>query len=252
MELNKETYKNMLLNKINHNLKMQDIYSFDNDKKRKFKSKNISFSFKEYSPSKEESFEFINDSLINYINSFKNIIITNIRKYFFNKLKKIKYLKKLLNNKKNKIINLYLKKWKYNLNNKQIKVDLNNCKVYHKINYNDDFNLNKRLKTPKNIQKYENSNINFKAYNMATHNSINQFKSKNKLTEKKNLKDFSSNKKFKGTKKFMNKEINIVVHNNTKNNNINNNIALTKLKNNFFLMRIKLIKNALKMIKNTL
>ena len=252
MELNKETYKNMLLNKINHNLKMQDIYSFDNDKKRKFKSKNISFSFKEYSPSKEESFEFINDSLINYINSFKNIIITNIRKYFFNKLKKIKYLKKLLNNKKNKIINLYLKKWKYNLNNKQIKVDLNNCKVYHKINYNDDFNLNKRLKTPKNIQKYENSNINFKAYNMATHNSINQFKSKNKLTEKKNLKDFSSNKKFKGTKKFMIKEINIVVHNNTKNNNINNNIALTKLKNNFFLMRIKLIKNALKMIKNTL
>ena len=48
MELNKETYKNMLLNKINHNLKMQDIYSFDNDKKRKFKSKNISFSFKKY------------------------------------------------------------------------------------------------------------------------------------------------------------------------------------------------------------
>ena len=256
IELKKEINNNIILNKYNHNLKIQDIYSFDNDKKGKIRAKNISFSFKEYSPSKEESHEFINESIIKFINTFKTFIFKNVSKYLFIKFKKMKYLLILLNNKKKKLIKLFFSKWKKILNKKRIKVDKSNCKVYHKINYNDDFNLNKRLKTPKNIQKYENSNVNCKtkAYNLTMYNSINQFKSKNRINDKNNIKDFSSNKKYKEINKLMNKEMNICVHNNTKKNNEgnSNNIALNKLKNNFFLMRIKLIKNALKMIKNAL
>ena len=256
IELKKEIDNNMILNKYNHNLKMQDIYSFDNDKTGKIRAKNISFSFKEYPPSKEESIEFSNESGIKFINILKTFIAKNVGKYLFTKFKKIKYLMVLLNNKKQNFIKLYFSKWKKKLNNRQIKVDKSNCKVYHKINYNDDFNLNKRLKTPKNIQKYENlyANCKTKAYNLTIYNSINQFKSKNRLNSKNNIKDFSSNKKYKEINKLMNKEMNICVHNNTKKNNEgnSNNIALNKLKNNFFLMRIKLIKNALKMIKNAL
>ena len=259
-ELNDIMYKNMILKKLNNgNLKMQDIYSFDNDKKRNdiIKSKNISFSFKEYSQSKEESQDnkILNEQMIDFIIIFKNTIIKNIRKYILIKYKKIKCIKKLINNKRNKIINFYFLKFKKNC--KHSKLDLNNCGVYHKINYNDDFNLTKKLKTPKNIPKNDNTKTHYKTkvYNLSSHNSINQFNNKNKTSEKRNLKEFSSNKGYKRTNKLMNKEINIVVHNN--NNNINNNknnnhIVLNKLKNKFFLMRIKLIKNALKMIKNAL
>ena len=256
IELKKEINNNMILNRYHHNLKMQDIYSFDNDKKGKIRAKNISFSFKEYSPSKEESHEFTNEIGIKFINILKTFITKNVVKYLFIKFKKIKYLVILLNNKKQKLIKLYFSKWKKIMNNKKIKVDKSNCKVYHKINYNDDFNLNKRIKTPKNIQRYENLNTNCKskAYKLTIYNSINQFKSKDRIINKNNIKDFSSNKKYKEINKLMNKEMNICVHNNTKKNNEGNcnNIVLNKLKNNFFLMRIKLIKNALKMIKNAL
>ena len=71
---------------------------------------------------------------------------------------------------------------------------------------------------------------------------------------KNGLKESSSNNTKKANK-LMNKEINIVVHNDkniSNNDNICNNISLSKLKNKFFYMRIKLIKNALKMIKDAL
>ena len=140
------------------------------------------------------------------------------------------------------------------ININQIKVEINNCGIYHKINYNDDFNLNKKLKTPKNnIKKSENLiNVNAhyktKPLNLTSHNSINQINNRNKINSKKDFKESIS--------KIMNKEINIVVHMDKSikkdNNKTTNNIALNKLKNKFFLMRIKLIKNALKMIKDAL
>ena len=250
--LDKEIYEKMLLSRFNNNIQLQDIYSFDNDKKlnsnNKIQSKNISFTFKDYSRFKEES-QIIDENLYNFIFIIKNVIIKRIRKNFFSEYKKNKLFKKILKIKKNKIINFYFLKFKKNTNNsKQIKIDKNNCGVYHKINYNDDFNCSKKVKT--------NPLCKSKAYNLSSHNSINQFNSKNKISNKKNLKIFSTDKSYKKTNKFVNKEINIFVHNNknnAKNDDINtNNIALNKLKNKFFLMRIKLIKNALKIIKNAL
>ena len=254
--LNQETYEKLLLNRFNNNLKLQDIFSFDNEKKlnsnNKIQSKNISFTFKENTLLKEES-QIIDENLYIFIFVLKNAIIKTIRHKFFNEYKKIKLFKKILDNEKNKIINFYFLKLKKNTisnNNKQIKIDKNNCGVYHKINYNDDFNCTKKAKN--------NPLCKSKAYNLSSHNSINQFNNKKKISNKKNLKIFSSDKSYKKTNKFVNKEINIFVHNNKNNvknndNDINsNNIALNKLKNKFFLMRIKLIKNALKVIKNAL
>ena len=236
LEINKESNEENLLNKCNNNnLKNFDIFLFDNDKKgknKKIKKKNVSFSFKEYSPSKEESDDNNNnkEKLINFINKIKDIIIKNKINFCFLKLKK-------------------------NMNIK-FKNDRNNCGIYHKINYNDDFNLSKKLKTPKSIQKNDKSTAHYKSkpYNLSSHNSINQFNNKSKISDKNGLKEYSSNNAKKANK-LMNKEINIVVHNDkniSNNDNICNNISLSKLKNKFFYMRIKLIKNALKMIKDAL
>ena len=227
LKLNEELNGVKLLNKCNSNI-LTDVFIFDNDKKgknKKVKSKNISFSFREYSPLNEE----INDGkntknkIINFIYRLKDIIIKNIMNFYFLQLKN-------------------------NTNNKLLKYDKNNCGVYHKINYNDDFNLNKKLKTPKHVQKTDTNNAHCKTkpYNLTSHNSINQFNSKNKLNDK--------NINSKKTNKLINKEINIFVHKekNISNNDNIKNISLNKLKNKFFLMRIKLIKNALKMIKEAL
>ena len=254
LEINNNIY-DLNLNKFK-NIKMMDIYSFDNDKNGGkcggiIKFKNISFSFKEYSPSKEESHDNNNEHFINFIIKLKDIIIKSIRKYIFIRYKKIKCLKKLIKNKKNKIMNNYFLIFKNKANKIQIKIDKNNCGIYHKINYNDDFNLTKKLKSPKNSQKTDacSAHCKIKAYNLTTHNSINQINNKKKLSNKKTM-------NYKRTDKLINKEINIIVHsdknNSNKNNITNNNIALNKLKNKFFLMRIKLIKNVLKMIKNEL
>lgn len=224
LEINK--IGDILLNKCN-NKSMVDVFSFDNDKKGKNTKKGISFSLREYPLSKEENTD---NNFLNFINKLKNILV------------KI-------------IINFYFSKLKNNANNKCLKYDKNNCGVYHKINYNDDFNLNKKLKVP--AQKKENSNAHCKSkpYNLTSHNSINQMNNKNKFKDKALLKDTSPNINTKKVNKLRNKEINIFVHNNKKipdNNNICNNICINKLKNKFFLMRIKLIKNALKMIKEAL
>ncbi len=260
LSLIKEFDANMLVrNLCNYEFKVLDIFSFDNDKKeenKENKSKNISFSFKEYSPSKEESIDIksISEGCINFIKAFNNIIIINIRKYILNKCKIKLCLKKLLNIKKKKIIKYYFSKYKNIINHKQIKIDKNNYGVYHKINYNDDFNLNKKLKTPKHIQKNDSVNKT-KIFNLNLYSSSNVINSKNKINDKKRNNQIISNTNYKKTSKYMNKEINIFVHNNynTNSNNIaKKNMDFTKLKNKFYLMRIKLIKNALKMIKNAL
>ena len=243
--------KTLITNLNNYNFKIFDIFSFDNDKKCRNKSKNSSFSFKEYSPSKEESIENKNISqyLINFISNLKIIIVINMRKYIFKKLKKMLFLSKIINIEKNKIINYYFSVYKNKVKNQCNKIDKNNYGIYHKINYNDDYNITKKLNTPKHNQKNDFS-IKSKIFNLNLnmHNSKN---SKNKINDKKRNIQFSAKVNNNKTKKFINKEINICVHNNN-NNNSNKNVALNKLKNKFYLMRIKLIINALKMIKNAL
>ena len=239
--INNEHYKNILLNKCNNSsLKMLDIYSFDNDKNEKtqiIKSKNISFSFKECTRSKEESncSKIINDRLNNFINILKNKIVINIRKYLYNKCKIKISLKKIIKNKTKKILKAYFSKYKNIININQIKVDINNCGIYHKINYNDDFNLNKKLKTIKNNNPKNDNNKNIKCktkpYNLTLKNSINQLNNK-KISNKKRSKEFSPINK---TRSIINKEINIVVHNNTKlANNMNSGILINRLKSKFF------------------
>jgi hypothetical protein len=273
LKINRQDYISIINNKLitkkefdentsitnlnNYDFKILDIFSFDNDKKCKNKSKNISFPFKAYLPSKEESIEInnLNIYLITFIKCLKLIIVKNIRKDIFKKLKKMIYLNKIINIKNNKIIYYYFSIYKNKIKDQCSKIDKNNCGIYHKINYNDDYNINKKLKTPKHIQKHDNSSKN-KIFNLNlnVHNSSN---SKNKVIDKKRNNQISA-KINKKTKKYINKEINIIVHNNNNNNNNNNNynsnknIALNKLKNKFYLMRIKLIKHTLKMIKNAL
>ena len=208
-ELILSDYGSMFGEKIN----MSDIFRFDNDKKKKIKNmknnelKSVSFSFKDKSFSKEEKNKFI--KLKKIIKTFVN---NKYIKSIFNKYKKYLYLKKLVLNKKNKMLNHYLSK----LYKKVIKMDKNNC-VYHKINYNDDFNLNKRMKTPNNVKQNSNTNTNnnihckSKAYNLTSQNSINQNKMKTRLNYRKKGRE-SSSINFNCTQKYINKEINIFVH----------------------------------------
>ena len=175
---------NNLLNRFN-NLKIQDKYFFDNENKGNnniINLDNISFSFKDYFPTKEENIDnrIIKEKMLDFINSLKKVITKFIWKYLFTEDRKRKYIIKLLNNKNNKIINFYFMKLKGNINRKQKKRDKKNELIYHKINYNDDFNYNKRLKTQKNNLIDGNANVHckVKAYNLSLQNSINQIKIK--------------------------------------------------------------------------
>ena len=216
IQLNKELYNNILLYKLNNNknIKILDIYSFDNNgNENKDNIKNITFSFKEYTLSKEENKDnkYINDHLVNFLSVLKYIIIKNIRNYIYKYYKKKSCLLKLLFIKNKKLMNFYFLKLKNNQNNIKIKNDKNNYGVYHKINYNDDFNLNKKLKSPKNNKKnidFNNTHYKTKQYYLTSHKSIKQIQYINKIGDKKRMKEISSNAK------YMNKEINIFVHNN--------------------------------------
>ena len=154
------------MNRFN-NLKIQDKYLFDNENKGNnniINLDNISFSFKDYFPTKEENIDnrIIKEKMLNFINSLKKVITKFIWKYLFTEDRKRKYIIKLLNNKNSKIINFYFMKLKGNINRKQKKRDKKNEVIYHKINYNDDFNYNKRLKTPKNNIIDGNTNVHCK------------------------------------------------------------------------------------------
>ena len=247
--LNKEIENYILLqNSKSSNKKPRflDIYSFDNIEKKireNIKPKNISFSFKEFSISKGENHDMKNmvDNLINFIKVLKNIIIKSIRKYIYINYKRKLFLKKLIYKKNNKIIYYYFLKLKNNQKITKIKLDKNNYGIYHKINYNDDFNLNKKLKSPKNNIK--NTNVEpiskIKPNYLNSHNPTKQYNNRNKINDKKKLKEISSNEQnYKNSNKIMNKEINIIVH--------NNNISFNNFKKKILMLRIKLISNALK------
>ena len=257
---------NILLYKLNNNkINILDIYSFDDNKKEKtpevIKTKNICFFFKDHTITKGESIIdlTVNEDLCNFINILKNNIIKRIRKFIYIIFKRKIILMKLLKKKDSKIINFYFSKLKYNnkSSNVQFISDKNNHGIYHKINYNDDYNLNKRLKTPKNFKK--NINVNnphckTKPYNLNCYNGINQHNSKKKLDRKRSNEKISLNLNYKSINKYINKEMNICVHNNTNtnNNNKSNIDEIKKIKNKIFSLRIKLIISTLKKAKNAL
>lgn len=256
---------NILLYKLNNNkINVLDIYSFDDNKKEKtpevIKTKNICFFFKDHTITKEESIidQTASEDLCNFINTIKNTIIKRIRKFMCIIFKRKIILIKLLKKKNNKIIKFYFSKLKNNnkSNNVQFISDKNNHGIYHKINYNDDYNLNKRLKTPKNFKKNINANPHCKTkpYNLNCHNGINQHNSKKKLDRKRSNERISSNSNYKSINKYINKEMNICVHNNTNinNNNKSNIDEIKKIKNKIFSLRIKLIISTLKKAKNAI
>ena len=264
INLSKEL-NNILLYKLNNNkINVLDIYSFDDNKKEKtpevIKTKNICFFFKDHTITKEESIidQTASEDLCNFINTIKNTIIKRIRKFMCIIFKRKIILIKLLKKKNNKIIKFYFSKLKNNnkSNNVQFISDKNNHGIYHKINYNDDYNLNKRLKTPKNFKKNINANPHCKTkpYNLNCHNGINQHNSKKKLDRKRSNERISSNSNYKSINKYINKEMNICVHNNTNinNNNKSNIDEIKKIKNKIFSLRIKLIISTLKKAKNAI
>ena len=169
-----------------------DIFSFDNDRKN-----NI-------------------NSLFNFIKSIKNIIIKHIRKNIFKRYKKCYYLTKILMNNDNKILKLYFRKFLLLINKKktEIKSAKNIFGIYHKINYNDDFNINNKIKNSKiNIRKNKNIQYKTKPQNLIA--KPNNIIYRNKNRKNKNL--FSN---LSCTYKYWNKEINITVHENKSNINL--------------------------------
>ena len=180
------------IKKNNITFKVTDIFSFDNDKKAK-KDK-------------------IKNKLIRFIRKINYVITNNIRKTIFYECRKKYLLKKLILNKYKNMLNYFFNKMQNKKNKYKLKNDKNKNKIYHKINYNDDFNLNKRINSPSNIKQNKKKHSKTKAYNLSTQNSLHQNKIKNKR------KELLSSVNFNSKLKFINKEINIIVHNN--NNNI--------------------------------
>ena len=197
---NKFVIAESMINNIK--FEISDIFSFDNDEKKIMKNKK-------------------NDNNIEFSNKLKSIIIKYIRKkiikLIFEFIRNM-LLRKIIANNNKKIIKKYfsflqLKNKVYKKNRNKIKSEKNICGIYHKINYNDDFNINKRMKIPIDNEKNNNlDNNKTKVYTLTSQNSIQQFKNKNKLKNKR--RELSSSINFNKTLKFINKEINIIVHNN--------------------------------------
>ena len=196
ISLNKELYENLKMYNINNYKGMTEYYFFDNDKNKILKN------------------------IINLINIIKSIISNKILKILSIKYAKRIALKTLLKKNYKKIINKYFTKFIYNTeikNNKIIHV------IYHKINYNDDFNKNNRFQTPKNENKFKKI-VNPRFYNLTHKNSNNQINFRKKIIENQPLKDSFSNVTYKAQKKIFNSTYKIY-HNYTR-TNINNNINI--------------------------
>ena len=206
--------------KDNITFEVSDIFVFDNDKKEKNK-KNL------------------NKTLIEFVSKAKENIIKNIKKYIIIIFKRNIFLNKIILKNNKKLVNFYFSKLKNEIIEYKSNINKNSYGIYHKINYNDDFNLNKRMKTPNNFKKYNNIQCKTKAYNLTSKLSINQNKIKVNNKNKNKRRELSSN--FNSSLKYINKEINIVVHNN---NSISD--KANKIKNKLFLFRSKLIKSILK------
>ena len=180
---------------INKNFQVSDIFNFDNDKNSSY--------FNNIKIKEEKNQKFI--LLENFVKDIKDILINNTRKYLLNKYKKYIYLKRIISNQNKKIISNYFNIFSLNQNNNKIKSE-----IYHKINYNDDFNLNKKIKSKMNIQK--NKKIQWKIYP----NNISS-KNKNYFMNRKSKNQIQSSNNFSCSYKYWTKEINITVHENKDN-----------------------------------
>ena len=193
----------LILENINQNMIFSDIFSFDNDKSQ--------FYFNVNSKKKKDT-KSKNISILNLAKIIKNNIIKAIRKYLLNKYKKYLCLKNVITKKKNKILSNYFKKFYAYKNN-----NITKSGIYHKINYNDDFNINKKI-NPLIIKK-KNNNIQNKIYQNNLYSKNNNVIYRNKNRNNKNLIQSSTN--FRKTHKYWNKDFNITVHE-IKDKDINN------------------------------
>ena len=191
--LNKELYENLKMYNLNSYKGFIDFYFFDNDKNKSFKN------------------------IINLINIIKNIISTKIFQLLSKKYSKKILLKSLL--KKNYKRNIKTFFFRF-VNNSGIKNNKNSKGIYHKINYNDDFNTNNRFQTPKNGNKFKRVN-NSRPYNLTHKNSNNQINIKKRVIENHSLKDSFINNTYKTQKSLYNNKIHNISFNQTK-TDINN------------------------------
>jgi hypothetical protein len=206
------------------NMIFSDIFIFDNDKKNNFDYNKINKAyFNDFKNNNKEKKCIVKIDIFNFVKIIKDIIIINIRKYLLNQFKKEIYLRKLISIKNKKILRHYFKKFFINKNITSIKSG-----IYHKINYNDDFNLNKKVKSPISVK---NNNIFQRKINPYSklNSKNNNILCRNKNKKNKNQTQYSTN--YSHNYKYWNKEFNITVHEN-KNNNISN-INKKKNKNSY-------------------
>ena len=203
----------LIMDNINQNMILSDIFIFDNDKNNNLNYKKISKAyFNEIQNTKDNNCKNKID-IFKFSNVIKDIIIINIRKYLLNKFKKDIHLRKLISIKMKKILNYYFKKFLNNKNNNSIKSG-----IYHKINYNDDFNLNKKVKSPMSIKNNNNYHWKINAFSLNSKNNNILYRNKNKKN-KNQIQQSSTN--YSHNYKYWNKEFNITVHENKNNNNNN-------------------------------
>ena len=156
-------------------------------------------------------------NIINLVNTIKIIISNKILKRLSKKYAKKILLITLLNKNYKRNIKIFFSRF---IRNCQTKIHKNNNVIYHKINYNDDFNTNNRLQTPKNYNKFKrlyNSRIN----NLAHDNSLKQINFRKKIIDEHQFKDSFSNSTFKKNKKMLsnNSQFNKILYNQDKINN---------------------------------
>ena len=203
----------LIMDNINQNMILSDIFIFDNDKNNNLNYNKISKAyFNEIQNTKDNNCKNKID-IFKFSNIIKDIIIINIRKYLLNKFKKDIHLRKLISIKTKKILNYYFKKFLNNKNNNSIKSG-----IYHKINYNDDFNLNKKVKSPMSIKNNNNYHWKINAFSLNSKNNNILYRNKNKKN-KNQIQQSSTN--YSHNYKYWNKEFNITVHENKNNNNNN-------------------------------
>jgi hypothetical protein len=165
ISLNKELYENLKMYNLNNYKDIADYCFFDNDKNKNLKN------------------------LVNLINKIKIIIFKKILRLLSKAYSKKSIIKTLLiKNYKKNIKRFFLRFIKNTL----IQKDKNQKVIYHKINYNDDFNTNNRFQTPKNIDRFKKIN-NTKSYNLTYKNSNNQINFSKILIDKHTPKESFSN-----------------------------------------------------------
>ena len=191
ISLNKELYENLKMYNLGNYKGIVDYCLFDNDKNKNLKN------------------------IINLINKIKNIIAKKILKLLSKRYAKKILIKDLLMKKYKREINKYFFRFitnSFGKNNKIIKT------IYHKINYNDDFNTNNRFQTPKSFNKFKKI-YNSKPHILTQKNSNNQINFRKKIIDKHLSKDSFSNTTYKTqNKKANNNQTNQIYHNQTKTN----------------------------------